>query len=525
MTRDELLADLDAATKSGDMELATAIDKKLSMMAPGVNAPRPAPNQPGVMAPKPKEPSNWFPGQSYINPNPQRGKEVGDALQSGFSDFMFGPAQMVSGLADYGNASAKRLGLPGANDARMSQAVSAVRNQLGGREGTGAGPATGLLQGLSTAPMTGFAGSVAQGAGLGAGLATPEESQFAEGTKGGAVGGAASWLGRLVGGGGEPTSVAERVLRETAKREGITPLAGSRSNSPLLKMSERRAEQNLLLGGLFGGKNIATAQREAVDDQMARAVWKHIGMDASEFTSNNFNTAQKYLGQKLQAPFANADNIPFSGMKLETAVYNGINKAEGMSSPEMLNKATDLVAKKIQSGKINASELNVVMDDLRGLASKARLDSNKVAADSIDDLVKAVRDHARNQIPTDAGKEAYTKALKQYANLQVVKDAFVKSSDSARGNLDFTKLKGAIESNMPGGYTSGRADLKDLADLGLSMRRGQALPEGVKWNPLDPLIYLTANNPMSRVLQNRNPIDAETAQVLLKAGGIQLGTE
>jgi hypothetical protein len=512
MTREELLADLDAATRSGDMDLASAIDKKLSTLAPGVNAPKPVTAEPGVMAP----PQTYMERLRNTLPTLQNFREVG-------ADAITAPAQMVAGLADFGDASAKRLGLPGATGARMSDSVSTLRNQLAGREGTGAGAYTGLVQGAVTAPMKGVAGSIAQGVGLGSGLATPEEDQFAEGAKGGAIGLGANWAGHLVGGAVAPKSAAERTLRETAKREGIDMLAGTRSGSPLMKMSERRAEQNLLLGGLLGGKNIATAAREGIDDQMARAVWKRIGIDATEFTSDNFNAAQKMLGQKLQAPFAKGE-IPFGGMKLESAVYNGIDKAEGMSSPEMLNKAVDLVSKKIQGGKLNASEMNVIMDDLRGLAGKARLDSNKVAAKAIDDLEKAVRDHARGQIPTEAGREAYTKALKQYANLQVVKDAFVKSGDSARGNLDYAKLKAAIESNMPDGYTYGRADLKDLADLGQRMKQGSALPEGVKWNPIDPLIYLTANNPMTRALRN-NPLDGDTAAALLRAGGIQLGTE
>jgi hypothetical protein len=501
----------DDATDEEIESFAAAEFKKSAV--PGVNAPKPVPSEPGVMAPP----------QTYTERLRNTLPTLKD-FRSTLADAVMAPAQMVAGMADFGDASAARLGLPGTTGTRMSDSVSTLRNQLAGREGTKAGPFTGLVQGAATAPMKGVAGSIAQGVGLGAGLATPEESQFAEGAKGGAIGALANWGGHLVGGAVAPKSAAERALRETAKREGIDMLAGTRTGSPLMKMSERRAEQNLLLGGLFGGKNIATSAREGIDDQMAKAVWKKIGVDATEFTSDNFNAAQKMLGKKLQAPFANADDIPFGGMKLESAVYNAINKTDNMSSPEMVNKAADLVAKKIQTGKLNASELNVIMDDLRGLASKARLDSNKVAADSIDDLVKAVRDHARSQIPTEAGREAYTKALKQYANLQVVKDAFVKSGDSARGNLDYSKLKAAIESNMPDGYTHGRADLKPLADLGQRMKQGSALPEGVKWNPIDPLIYLTANNPMTRALRN-NPIDGDTAAALLKAGGIQLGTE
>lgn len=488
--------------------------------------PRQASVPPRQAAPPPilgQQPQpGWFPGQVMTQPvDPRLVEQTAGALRGGLADFAFGPAQMVAGLADAGNEAARRLGMSGANDARMGQAVSTARNILAGRPGTQAGPATGLVQGLATAPMGGPLRSVVQGLGLGAGLATPEESPLIEGGKGAAVTGGMNLLGGMVGK-TVAGSQAEQRLMDIARKHGIRLRYGAASNVPQVKEMEARSERSILLG--FGRGNLAFKQREAVEDDMSRAVWRKIGMNFDEFTPTNLNAASEAIGKKLQAPFAKGD-IPFKGTRLQMAVDHAVRVTDDMTRPQFVMDAASLIDKKILAGKISSSELNVVMDDLRGLANKAYDDNNKVAGDAINNLIKSVKTHVISQIPSETGKEAYKKALTQYANLKVVEDAFVKSAESARGNLDFSKLKAAIERNMPGGYTRARADLADLAELGQAIKTGRSLPEGIKGTLTDPLVYGAFNNPLSMYLRERNPVNAATAQALLKAAGVQSGTE
>jgi hypothetical protein len=429
---------------------------------------------------------------------------------------------MIAGLADIGNEAARKLKIPGATDARMGQAVASARNFIGGREGTGAGPATGFLQGLSTLPMGGgFVPSIVQGAGLGSGLATPQESVLSEGGKGGLVAGGASIAGSMLGR-AIPKSSAEQRLKDIAAREGIPMRYGTQSNTPMIKEMEARAERSAVLG--LGRSNLAFKQREAIENKMAQAIWRKVGMEFDEFTPSNFTAASKAIGEKLQQPFKNGD-IPFGGMMLQMSVDDAVRLTDDMTRPEFVMKAAILLDKKMAKGKLSPSELNVIMDDLRGLANSAYDDNNKAAGDAISNMLKTVKTQVIAQIPTQTGKESYKKALTEWANLKVVEDAFVKSGESSRGNLDFSKLKMAIERSMPGGYTYGRASLSDLAELGQAMKGKAALPEGIKFFTADPIAYTAFNNPLSAYLRDKNPISQPVAAGLMKAAGVQAGTE
>lgn len=470
----------------------------------------------------------WAFGQSMAKkPTPEEVRSAASIPRSILGDAVMGPAQAVAGLADLGNAAALKFGIPGANTARMSDTVSAFRNKLADRPGIAPGPLTGFVQGLVTAPFSSskFIPSALQGAGLGAGLASPDESQLQQGLTSGIISGSLAMASGLISNApriqnkGLPS--ARDKLMDTARREGIDMTYGTQTGSKMAKEIESRAERSVLLG--FGESNIAKSTREQIDDQLARAVWRRAGQnDMTEFTSEAFNSAAKNIGEKLSAPFANK-SIPFKSPALDMTIYHAAGMAD--DHPEYLIKAAIALDRQVNKGTITSSELNVLNNDLRFWMNKAYDDGNKTAGDAIREMMRAVRGQAIAQIPSQTGKEAYKRALTEWANLKVIEDAFVKSSDSARGNLDFTKLKSAIERNMPGGYVSGRADLTDLADLGMAMKPGSALPEGVKVFTADAPIYYSLNNPLSRYLRMNNPLNKEPTAAGLKALGIGVTTQ
>jgi hypothetical protein len=371
----------------------------------------------------------------------------------------------------------------------------------------------------------GFFPSVVQGAGLGAGLATPEENVLTEGGKGGVVAGGASALGRLLGS-APRKSAAEQRLVDVAKREHVPMRYGTQSNTPQIKEVEARAERNLLLG--FGRSNKAFADREAGENAMASAVWRKLGMNFEEFTPENFNTAAKVIGKDFEQPFR-LGPIPLvkDGMPLPefSAALGAARKMTAeVADPTHLNSAIKLVDKKLSHGRMTASERNFMFEELRGLRAKAIDDKNANVAKSIDSLITAFDIAAIRQIPGQMAKERYLAAAQKWANLKVLEDVYAKSGESARGNLDFSKLKAAIERSMPGGYTRGRADLADLAALGEAMKGKSALPEGLKNTITYPFVYLAVNNPMSSFLRE-NSLPQPLWSAALKSAGVQAGTE
>ena len=480
-------------------------------------------NQP---KPPPKVRMPYFMGQSFVTPpTPDEVKAAEAIPRQAFGDAVAAPSQLLAGGVDFAMDAARRSGVSMPNVGRLSEPVSRLRNQIAGRDGIEAGPVTGLVQGLVTAPFGagGFLRSAAQGLGLGAGLATPQESPLEEGAKAAASVAALSGLGKVFGP-SAPKSKADARLRDIAAKEGISTTGGTQTGSPMLKELERRAERNVFLGGI-GGTNYATRTREAIDDQFARRLWNKVGMEFDEFTQANINMANDEVGKIFAKPFKNGA-VTFRSPELVLATKKADRLAKSLAEPDVLTKANALVKKQIEGGSITADNRNVLMNELRGLRTKAYDDvKSKSAGDAIGDLMQSVNNTVVKALPAGKPRDEYMDAMRKWANLKVIEDAFVKSGESARGNLDYTKLKAAIERNMPGGYVRGRADLTELADLGIAMRGGNVLAEGLKFNPIDPSIYLLYNNPFALSARKSNPIDAETTAGLLRAAGIQLGTE
>jgi hypothetical protein len=183
-----------------------------------------------------------------------------------------------------------------------------------------------------------------------------------------------------------------------------------------------------------------------------------------------------------------------------------------------------LVDKKLSQGNMTVSERNFIFEEFRGLRGRAIDDKNTNVAKAIDSLMDAFDAAAIRQIPGQMGKERYVAAAQKWANLKVVEDVFVKSGESARGNIDYSKLKNAIERSMPGGYVYGRASLADLATMGEAMKGKAALPEGLKGTLTDPALYLSVNNPLAAFLRERS-IPTPAMSGALKALGVQAGTE
>jgi len=512
--RELLLKDLDTATRYGDLELARVLSDKLKALQ---EKPKPLP-------------SPWFRGYDYAHPmSDDEIKRGGQLWRSIGADAVMAPSQLVAGLADVGGELASKAGLPYSNNERMSPFISALRNRLAGRDGGAPGPATGFVQGAVTAPFS----PLTQAIGLGAGLAGDDQSPLVEGAKG-------ALTSLLFKGGSKmishskPTSIAQRKINQTAIDENIDMTMGTQGGQPLMKEVERRAERNVLLGGV-GGSNYATRTRERIDDQFAEALWRRIGFKGAkevdgnvlvfnEFSPEHFNFAAKEIGKKLDKPFV-GKSIDFNSFSLKSAVENAVRRSDKMNKPGPLLEAAELVQKKIDDKAIDSSEMNVLLDDLRGIVERSYDDKNKTAAEAVRELVKAVRANAISHIPTQSGKEQYKRALVEWANLKTVEDVFKRSAESARGNIDPSKLKDAIMRQMGDeGYTRGRADLASLANLGSAMRGGSVLPEGVKWNPLDPSLYLLFNNPASMFLRKRNPLDEEAVFSALRPIGTELNT-
>lgn len=478
-----------------------------------------------------KLPTPYFRGISMAEPPSDAEMASGEKLtrelfRGSVADAVSAPLQLVAGIGDVADAATRKL--TGAPPASLfaTKAVSEARDRLAGRQpGESGGPLTPFVQSIATAPIVGpkLIGTLLQSFGLTPSQVAPGEDVLSEVGKAGltsvAAHGAGTALGKSVS-----SSQAQRRLDEIANREGIDRTYGMKTGRDIVRNMEARAERNLLLGG-FGVPNMAQATHESIDDQFAKALWKRTGQNFNEFTQENINAATKSIGSRINAPFAGGKEIPFGGLRLKSAVDDAIEASYGkMSRPDEVLKAAFLVDKFVSEGKINSSNFNTIADDLRGLATKAYDDSNKAGGDAIMRIYREMRNDVANQLPNQTAKDDYRKALLQYANLQVIKDAFKRSPDSARGNIDFAKLKPAIERNMEGGYTMGKADLADLADLGLSMRRSDVINEGLKVNPIDALLYATLNNPVSRAARERSPVDQQTAIDILRAAGLQLGT-
>lgn len=500
-TRDELIADLDAATRAGDSELASAIDKKIQNL-PGFDFGRAIPNAFGE-------------------------------LRSAAANLATGPAAAIAGLTDLVSIGAEKLGL--SPQQRFSPLVSNLRNQLAGRDDSSRiGPA--FAQGLAAGPFAGppirdagllktiadIGRNAVIGAGVGAGQGENDKQQLQNAALA-AVLGTVVDLGIRAGTTGTKLQPERMRLVSEAKSEGV-PLTGAQMTG---NRTDLQTEGNFSQIRMFS----RGVQRriDAQENALMRSVSKRLGIDANNLGTEELMRARNVATTNIREPVKGGMFIdPQDAVDLFTVQRNLVTSpraVEKKSAIGALQDAFDLVGK-----PIDANKFIEIRSNLNEARTKAFDAGDKFAADQIDRIVKIIESSALKNIPKEAQVQFRT-GLRQYANLMTIEDALRKSGSKEGwlGNVSPEKIAPAVERNMPGGMIYDRSSLAPVGRIGSAMKAGQALPETRSYIPgytelQNTIAYARLNNPLNKAAME-NPNARAQAEALLRSIGLGLGAE
>ena len=444
-----------------------------------------------------------------------------------FVDIGRGAGQMLGIVPQSAIDEAKAL------DAPLMRTGAGLAGNIGGN--LAAFAPTALIPGVNT--LTG-AGLVGAGMGAMQPVATGE-SRGANTAIGGALGvmgqGAANAIGRAI----RPVQSTLRPevsqLASKADDLGIPLSAAQRTGSRPLAIAESVME-NL---PFTADKQLAIKQTQR--DAFNRAALRTIGAESDKATPEVLNAAKQRIGQSFEQLAAR--NAVGLDDEFITALGVVDSSTTAFSNPKIgdtVEKALEVAAK----GKISGQEYQKIRSSLTKASSSA-FSTDAELGQALKSIRNALDDAAGRSI-SDADKQAWTEARKQWQALKVLeKAAAPTTADAVAGNVSPAKLASALNTADKGfKYGTGQKELGDVARVGQAFVKDQIPNSGtaqrqfyqsVLENPLRLLsgaagigsvpIQSLINSPAGQryLMQGLLP-QSQTLGILGRAGGRSLAT-
>lgn len=456
MTREELLADMDAADKAGDYELSKAIAARLDQM----NA------------------------QSTHKDSYQAKAVKGPG---GVMDFLGGIGQ---GVGDLGRGIKQRgvdLGVmlgavPPTVQGRLYAEEQAKRNErdYGGKD-TGAA-AMGRLIGENAAAIPAMlipgpntlAGSTATAALIGGAMGgmypTTKPGEALSNAAGGAL---FSGLGNVGARAVLPTGArnlteSQKEIINIAKREGIPLRTSEATGSTAMKNLEAVASNRFVTGPMEQRFN--EAQTRAVN----RAMTKRLGKPVDEVTPEVLKQFGDDLGAEV-GKFTQGKTVDLTDFAVAVAdLDQKMNKGGALTRTADVEKLVkDSVSLLSQKRQLPGP----VVQDVKSMLQDRMRDAYKADKTELGDSLKTLVDGLNKSISKTMAPEemaAWKAANRKYANYKAIEDIMQRNPKAvAEGDLPVKQLARALERQHSNAYAKGTADLADVAMLGQMLNRPQ----------------------------------------------------
>jgi hypothetical protein len=501
--KDQLLEELDFATRSGDLELAQAISKEIDSVGS-------------------QEPKRAGPVENFLAD-----------IRSAGANALTGPAAMFAGLTDLASIGAEKLGAP--KQRKFSPLVSDLRNWAAGRDDSnrlGPGFVQGLTGGVfSRAPVrdVGFwrtvkdmGTNVAVGAGLGASQGETEREQLQGGSIGGLTALGADALLRGITTGKQLQPERQRMVAEAAKEK--IPLTGAQMTG---NRTDLQTEGNFSQIRMF-----SQGVQRRIDKQenaFMRALSKRLGIDVPNLNEETLRSARNVAVTNIREPVKGGLELDAQDVgplfDLQRKIVNAPRAVEKKAAMDAVRDAFDLIGT-----PVNADKFIEIRSNLNEARTKAFDNGDKFSADIIDEVTRFIENAALRAV-VPAQREQFRTGLRQYANLMTAEDALRRSGPKGGwlGNIDPAKVAPAVERNMPGGMLYNRSDMAPVGRVGSVMKAGEALPESRRYFPglsevENTIAYSRLNNPVNKWAM-QNPEERKQMERLFRALGIATGTE
>lgn len=401
-----------------------------------------------------------------------------------------------------------------------------------------------------------IASAAAQGAVpglLGYGTAQEKGVAGAAGAGGGAVGGAVGiGVGRVI----NPfrtTNEARTAALKAADDLGLKLTPAEISQSRALKWAQTTVDDLPLASG------IGTARREGNASALNSAALRSIGQDGTQITPQALGDARQAIGQVFD------DTLSGLKIRLDPQFHSDIMKITGSKvMKELRDDSVDSIIapfKNLPPGKVAVSgewfqQNRTALDSAIRAAYTAGQTGKAQALEGFEDALHA----AALRSMSDAEREAYTLARKQWANLRLLETGNVVSRDASAnaGNVMPKALDNALAARYKSAYREGKldGDLVNVAKGGMLLREmpnSGTVPRaiysggvggggmGVMAGVIDPLTAAAAmaspvmaqigmNNPLARYYTRNGMfgITPEIERMLIRGGampGAALGYE
>lgn len=485
MTEQELLQDLDTATKSGDVELSRAIDAKLTEM-------------------RHSQMTHTTSSSSQRLRQPSSFADLWPGFKQGLYEVGMGALQRA--MEESGNP---RAGF-------LTQQVERDR-QRAAQEAEAKGPKSLAYEagrvGGTALPVT--AAGVAMGPSLpaaviGGGLGgfvmpstSPEETMVNTGV-GALMAGGTALGGRMIAPRAQIEPEQYRSMVAAHKR-GIPLSGGQMSGEPIVQRAEARAMWNP-----FTRWHAVPFDRKQ-SDEFVREMLADSGVPRNTIPKNpslnpkTLDSAFKSVGKRLDEPFSGKN------FNLFTKRTNDAISAARNAAAELPEEDARIVAAEIRRASNLSDSAGVTGEQLQGKLRRmaetvGRLDAgtggrggNKEAAD----IVQMLHDSLIDQALKGKTLTNYNAAKADYARLMATVETLQKSKSMGAGVPDREKLAKVIESNFPGGVTRNRSTMADLARAGEISRGSGALPDRASGIPQfsdlpNTFTYARWNNPVAK---------------------------
>lgn len=448
--RDQLIKDLDQATRLGDDELATVISKKIKSFDTGSQ----------FVA----DPKAGMTHQAYVpSYRPGTYLDLPKGIVQGFKDQGFGLAQRALELTEPKAAAIAH------QDVADKRAQEEALNKSIGRKPPletlgefvgGAIPAV-------TASVIGGPSLIAGGiSGLIGGALQPTASN-AESITNAALGGVGGVAGTAVGRAILPTSarnmtVAQRELNDIARSEGIPLRTSEATGSSAIKNFEQMAANRPITAGMEQKFN--EEQTKAIN----RAITRRIGSPVNEINPSTLKSlgdeAGSAVGQYVKGKNVDLQKKFFDSIvKLDTETSAGGVLTQTPEMKKLINDALDVVvSKKTVPGETAQKIKSMLQDRMRDAFNSDKTE----LGDSLRTIVNGLDDSIADTMSA-AELEGWKAARRKYANFKVLEDVMSRPTRSgAYGDVPANRLASALERSMGTSYSKGTADLADLARLG-----------------------------------------------------------
>lgn len=381
-------------------------------------------------------------------PAPERGFYT-NKLQSGLDAVIGAPPKPEGGVEKFAHGAGR-----GVADA-MSIAMPAARVAQ-----TAQGPVTrAVAQQLASAPVA----QSAYGA-LGGGVGEATDSPVL-GTATALAGPLAAGLARNAMTAGARLNPEQQRLAQVLRAEGIGLTAAQATGSAPLKAIDASFE----MLPFTAGRARQGLQDQA--DQFTSAVLRRSGETATEATPQVVNRARARIGadfdRLVQGRTVTLGKPVTDALDDVATAQDSVRGLLDTSAIDQLVKGAR--ARLAQSNTLPGEAAQTIRSEL---TKEIKSSTNNRLRDSLRSFRDSIDDSIRDSLPTQADRDAWNTARRQWANLKVAEKAVTGAGEGAAlGTVTPNALRGAVTSASPRDYAAGAGELNDLARAGQAFLR------------------------------------------------------